>query len=93
MVTSLDGKVTGDFLGKNQYSGLIEAYYRIHREYGADGFLCGIVTMDGSFPQLPVPPAVYDGLLIARNDYIAERAAASSMVPFCKRGWLMKSAL
>ena len=41
MVTSLDGKVAGDFLGKDAYSGLIEDYYRIHREYGADGFLCG----------------------------------------------------
>ncbi|MDR3565268.1 MAG: RibD family protein [Negativicutes bacterium] len=75
MVTSLDGKVTGDFLGNNQYSGLIEAYYRIHREYGADGFLCGRVTMEGSFPQPPVFSAAYDGPLIARNDYIAEKAA------------------
>jgi|GEM_PF-2179859 len=40
MVTSLDGKVTGNFLGKDVHSGLIEDYYRIHREYGADGFLC-----------------------------------------------------
>ena len=46
MVTSLDGKVTGDFLEKNVYSGLIDDYYRIHREYGADDFLCGRVTME-----------------------------------------------
>lgn len=70
-----DGKVTGDFLGKNQYSGLIEDYYRIHREYGADGFLCGRVTMEGSFPQPAVLPAVYDGPPIAREDYVAERTA------------------
>jgi hypothetical protein len=37
MMTSLDGKITGDFLGKNPYGGLIADYYRIHREYGADG--------------------------------------------------------
>ena len=48
MVTSLDGKVTGDFLKKSEYSKFIEDYYRIHREYGADGFLCGRVTMEGN---------------------------------------------
>ncbi|MDI3478596.1 MAG: hypothetical protein PWQ59_2121 [Thermoanaerobacterium sp.] len=75
MVTSLDGKVTGDFLKKSEYSKFIEDYYRIHREYGADGFLCGRVTMEGSFPQLPVPSNDYDGPPIAREDYIAEKAA------------------
>ena len=48
MVTSLDGKVTREFLGKSAYSGLIEDYYRIHREYKADGFLCGRVTIESS---------------------------------------------
>lgn len=89
MVTSLDGKVTGDFLGKSAYSGLIEDYYRIHREYGADGFLCGRVTMESSFPQPPVPPAAYDGPPIAREDYIAERAAfyAVAIDPRGKLWW------
>lgn len=89
MVTSLDGKVTGDFLGENAYSGLIEDYYRIHREYGADGFLCGRVTMEGSFPQPSVSPAAYDGSSIAREDYIAEKAAfyAVSIDPKGKLWW------
>lgn len=89
MVTSLDGKVTGDFLGKNEYSGLIEDYYRIHREYGADGFLCGRVTMEGSFPQPSIPPVVYDGPPIVREDYIAERAAfyAIAVDPHGKLWW------
>lgn len=75
MVTSLDGKVTGDFLGKDAYSGLIEDYYRIHREYGADGFLCGRVTMEGSFPQQSVSATAYEGPSIEREDYVAERAS------------------
>lgn len=89
MVTSLDGKVTGDFLGKNEYSGLIEDYYRIHREYGADGFLCGRVTMEGSFPQSPIPLAVYDGPPIAREDSVAEKAAfyAVAVDPRGKLWW------
>jgi riboflavin biosynthesis pyrimidine reductase len=89
MVISLDGKVTGDFLGKNQYSGLIEDYYRIHREYGADGFLCGRVTMEGSFPQPPGLLAVYDGSPLEREDYVAERAAfyAVAIDPQGKLWW------
>ena len=89
MVISLDGKVTGDFLGKSAYSELIEDYYRIHREYGADAFLCGRVTMEGSFPQPAVLPAVYDGPSIAREDYIAERAKfyAVAIDPHGKLWW------
>ncbi|WP_206811526.1 dihydrofolate reductase family protein [Paradesulfitobacterium ferrireducens] len=77
MVTSLDGKVTGDFLGRDAHSGLIEEYYRIHREYGADGFLCGRVTMEGSFPQPLVPPTVYEGPSIERK-YQANNTMAAS---------------
>lgn len=75
MVTSLDGKVTGKFLGKDEYQGLIEHYYRIHREYGANGFLCGRITMEGSFPQPSVPLTEYEGPAVDRNDFIAEKAA------------------
>ena len=74
MVTSLDGKVTGDFLHKKEHSVLIEEYYRLHREYNANGFLCGRVTMESSFPQPPVTPPPYAGPSINREDYVAERA-------------------
>lgn len=89
MVTSLDGKVTGDFLGKSEYGNFIEDYYRIHREYGADGFLCGRVTMEGSFPQPRVSPEEYDGPPIERKDYIAEKAAfyAVAIDPKGKLWW------
>ena len=89
MVTSLDGKVTGDFLGKDAYGGLIEEYYRIHREYGADGFLCGRVTMEGSFPQPPASLTVYEGPSIERVDHIAERASfyAVAIDPQGKLWW------
>lgn len=49
MVTSIDGKVTGDFLFKNECAEATEIYYRINRELKADGFICGRVTMEGSF--------------------------------------------
>ena len=49
MVTSLDGKVTGKFLYEPQCEKATEAYYQINRDYKADGFACGRVTMEGSF--------------------------------------------
>ncbi|WP_033165278.1 dihydrofolate reductase family protein [Clostridium sp. KNHs205] len=89
MVTSLDGKVTGSFLEKSEYAPLLEDYYRIHREYGADGFLCGRVTMEGSFPQPPDPSVHYNGPVIAREDYIAEKASfyAVSIDPHGRQWW------
>ena len=45
MVTSIDGKVTGEFLTKNNH----EVYYQINRDYQADAFACGRVTMEESF--------------------------------------------
>ena len=49
MVTSLDGKVTGKFLYEPQCEKTTDLYYQINRDYKADGFACGRVTMEGSF--------------------------------------------
>ena len=49
MVTSIDGKVTGDFLFQPECAGATDIYYRLNREMKTDGFICGSVTMEGSF--------------------------------------------
>ena len=49
MVTSLDGKVTGKFLYSHKCGKATEAYYRMHRDFKADAYACGRVTMEGSF--------------------------------------------
>ena len=49
MVTSIDGKVTGDFLFQPECAVATDIYYRINRGLKADGFICGRVTMEGSF--------------------------------------------
>ena len=49
MVTSIDGKATGDFLFGPRCAEATEIYYRINREQKADGFICGRITMEGSF--------------------------------------------
>ncbi|MEE0969578.1 MAG: 5-amino-6-(5-phosphoribosylamino)uracil reductase, partial [Clostridia bacterium] len=49
MVTSLDGKVTGDFLGNPECAAACETYYEINRNLKSNGFICGRVTMESSF--------------------------------------------
>ena len=49
MVTSIDGKVTGDFLSRPECEKATDIYYELNREYnknGASGFICGRVTME-----------------------------------------------
>lgn len=55
MVTSIDGKITGNFLSCSQGETLCEEYYRVNREYKADAFLCGRITMQGSFTGEELP--------------------------------------
>ena len=49
MVTSIDGKVTGDFLSGSNSEKAIELYYDINRKLKSNGFICGRVTMESSF--------------------------------------------
>ena len=49
MTTSLDGKVTGKFLSAPECEKATEAYYQLNRDYKADAFACGRVTMESSF--------------------------------------------
>lgn len=51
MVMSLDGKVTGDFLYRDEAEKPTEIYYQMNRDYKADAFACGKITMEGSFTQ------------------------------------------
>ena len=49
MTVSLDGKVTGEHLARSNHSPASEVYYEINRNYEADAYACGRVTMEGSF--------------------------------------------
>ncbi len=52
MVTSIDGKVTGEFLSRPECEAAIDVYYEMNRAYqaqGSGGFICGRITMEGSF--------------------------------------------
>lgn len=49
MTMSVDGKVTGSFLFEKTSASACEIYYDINRNIKSNGFICGRVTMEGSF--------------------------------------------
>lgn len=51
MTTSIDGKVTGGFLFRDECAKAVEEYYEINRKLRCNGFICGRVTMEESFTQ------------------------------------------
>lgn len=89
MTTSIDGKVTGEFLGMAQCRHATEVYYEINRAYAADAFACGRVTMEESFTGGWFPDlSVYAGAKYAREDYAADPDAGFFAVAFDRRGRL-----
>ena len=92
MVTSIDGKVTGDFLFKPECAEATDVYYRINRERKADGFICGRVTMEGSFtggfyPDLSeYKPVRHD--MNKKMDYIVDNLGGFYAIAFDTHGKL-----
>lgn len=75
MLTSIDGKIAGDFLCCPEIMPLHESYYECHRNFKADAFLCGRVTMQGSFTGEALPDtSEWEGKTFPREDYVAEKA-------------------
>ena len=90
MVTSLDGKVTGKFLYTPQCESATELYYQINRDYQADGYACGRVTMEGSFtggwyPDLSEFEPAYSPMDYLVDDLTGFYAVAFD--PHGKLGW------
>lgn len=91
MLSSLDGKVTGDFLFRDECSLATELYYEINRDYGADAFACGRITMEGSFTGGYFPNlSKYDNLYSQKCDFVAKydkKFFAVSFDPHARLGW------
>ncbi len=72
MMTSIDGKVTGDFLCSEKGAEVSETYYEINRQLKGDGFACGRVTMESSFTNGFRPDlSEFTDAEIPDGDYIA----------------------
>lgn len=74
MVTSIDGKVTGDFLNSKKGLEVSETYYELNRKLKGDAFDYGRVTMETSFmgdfkPDL----SEFSDADIPYEDYIAQK--------------------
>ena len=89
MVTSIDGKVTGKFLESEAGLKAAEQYYKIHRGFGADGFICGRLTMESSFTGGWYPDlTAFQGQKVEREDYIATYDAKFYAIAFDTHGKL-----
>ena len=90
MLTSIDGKVTGDFLLDNRIVKATNIYYQINRDFKADGFLCGRVTMEESFTGGYFPSLEeFSCENIDYSDYVAFKADlyAVAIDRYGKLGW------
>ena len=89
MTTSIDGKVTGEFLYLPESESAVEAYYEINRKYKADAYACGRVTMEGSFTGGFQPDlTAFASAKVERTDYIADKEAKYFAVAFDRKGRL-----
>lgn len=87
MVTSIDGKVTGEFLSSPESQKAIETYYQAYRVNKYYGFICGRVTMETSFtggyyPDLSAYPPK------EKRDFIPENLSGFYAVAFDTNGKL-----
>ena len=90
MLVSIDGKITGNYMNTETAGALCEEYYRINREYQADAYVCGRITMEGSFTGGVKPDlAPYQGANIPHEDYVAKQHEyyAVSIDPHGRLGW------
>lgn len=93
MTISIDGKVTGNFLFSPECQQGNSAYYQINRDFKADAYGCGRVTMEESFTGGYFPVlSEFDGVSIPRDDYIADKGARFFAVAFDRHGRLGWSA-
>jgi riboflavin biosynthesis pyrimidine reductase len=91
MLTSLDGKIAGDYLHEDRTAYFNNEYEKIHDRYGCQAWICGRITMEKHFTfghklnlaQENVP-------IIPRTDYVAKTDAKTYAVavdPSGKLGW------
>ena len=87
MTVSIDGKVTGDFLKQEECAPAIEEYYVLHRQFPAEAFACGRVTMEESFTGGWYPDLTeFENIKVDREDYIANQDAERYAVAFDRKG-------
>ncbi|MBQ9974077.1 MAG: pyrimidine reductase [Oscillospiraceae bacterium] len=91
MTLSMDGKINGSFLAAPACRPITDFYYQCHRQFKANGFLCGRVTMQESFTGTDLPDTTpWQGQSYPREDHVACRDAgfyAVALDPSGKLNW------
>lgn len=88
MVTSIDGKVTGNFLFTPECANACEIYYDINRKLKCDGFICGRVTMEGSFTNGYYPDLSRFEPICDKVDFIPDNMTRFYAIAFDSKGKL-----
>lgn len=91
MATSIDGKVTGKFLSRPECEPATNVYYELNREYnknGANGFICGRVTMESSFTGGWYPDLTKYSSVESKDDFILHNLSGFYAVSFDPKGRL-----
>ncbi len=89
MVTSLDGKVTGEYLTRSEAASATDIYYEINRALAPDAFACGRVTMEESFTGGFYPDLTFFAdSEVPYLDYVADDTATFFAVAFDRAGRL-----
>ena len=91
MMTSLDGKITGDYMNTEAADYVGEKYDRLHDDFKTKAWICGRVTFDDNFTfyeKVDLTP--FKDKQIAKEDYIAVQNAekyAVAVDPHGKLAW------
>ncbi|MEH6908641.1 dihydrofolate reductase family protein [Neobacillus drentensis] len=91
MLTSLDGKIIGDYLDEERATYFIDEYEKIHERYGCKAWICGRITMEENFTLGSKLDLKQENIPnIPRTDYVAKKDARTYAVavdPSGKLGW------
>lgn len=91
MLTSLDGKIIGDYLNMERAVNFSDMYEKLHESFSSKAWMCGRVTIEEHFTfghKLDLSDK--DIPSIPRTDYIADKDAKSFVIavdPSGKLGW------
>ena len=91
MTMSVDGKVTGEFLTREEAIPATEEYYALHRKYrsaGYRGFICGRITMEGSFTGGWYPDLAEYRPIEGHDDWLPESPSDFYAIAFDPKGRL-----
>ncbi|TWD93408.1 riboflavin biosynthesis pyrimidine reductase [Neobacillus bataviensis] len=95
MLTSLDGKIIGDYLKDERGAYFTDEYEKIQGRYGCKAWMCGRITMEEHFTFGHQLDLKEDNIpTIPRTDYVANKDAKSYVIavdPSGKLGWTENS--